>query len=229
MPYKNEEDKKAWSKRYYRANREEKKAWWRQYYLLNKEKVKACNKRYDDLHKEKVEEDHRRYRMNHKKEISIKNKKYREQNKLRLRNYRREYNEKRKKVDDLFYLKSKIYSYTRKAILRCLEKSGRGREIKTMRLIGCTAKELLNHLLKTVPSGKTIRECHIDHIRPLASFDLTIPEEREKAFHYSNLQMLTPKENVRKNSFYNGTLFRKERKARQITGKNTNQIRGEKT
>jgi hypothetical protein len=39
---------------------------------------------------------------------------------------------------------------------------------------------------------------HIDHIQPLASFDLTDPNQLKKAAHWSNLQILTIQENVKK-------------------------------
>ncbi len=39
---------------------------------------------------------------------------------------------------------------------------------------------------------------HIDHIRPCANFDLTDIEQQKICFHWSNLQPLWAKDNLRK-------------------------------
>ena len=41
-------------------------------------------------------------------------------------------------------------------------------------------------------------ECHYDHMRPCASFDLTDPEQQKQCFHYTNLQPLWAKDNPSK-------------------------------
>ena len=45
-------------------------------------------------------------------------------------------------------------------------------------------------------------EWHIDHIRPCASFNLDLEEERHKCFHYTNLQPLWGTDNMSKNDTY---------------------------
>jgi hypothetical protein len=41
---------------------------------------------------------------------------------------------------------------------------------------------------------------HIDHIKPIAKFDLSDPIQRAQCFHYSNLQPLWALDNMRKHA-----------------------------
>jgi hypothetical protein len=41
---------------------------------------------------------------------------------------------------------------------------------------------------------------HIDHILPCSSFDLLKPEEQRKCFHWSNMQPLWARDNLRKSA-----------------------------
>lgn len=47
---------------------------------------------------------------------------------------------------------------------------------------------------------------HIDHIRPCASFDLTIPEQQRQCFKYLNCQPLWAKDNLSKGDKLNWKL-----------------------
>lgn len=77
--------------------------------------------------------------------------------------------------------------------------------------IGCTVPELKVYLEKQFQPGMTwenwgYRGWHIDHIMPLASFNLSDPEEVKRAMHYSNLQPLWAKDNFKKSDKIGGGL-----------------------
>lgn len=40
----------------------------------------------------------------------------------------------------------------------------------------------------------------VDHIQPISSFDLSDPQEVKAAFHFTNLQPLTPEQNLEKSN-----------------------------
>ncbi len=79
------------------------------------------------------------------------------------------------------------------------------RSARFQELLGCTLEEAKVYLEKQFKPGMTwknhsFRGWHIDHKRPLASFDLTDVEQQKPAFHYTNLQPLWARENLSKNA-----------------------------
>lgn len=72
-----------------------------------------------------------------------------------------------------------------------------------VRDLGCSVEYLKAYLEGQFEPGMTWDNWapdgwHIDHIRPLASFDLTDPEQFRQAVHYTNLQPLWAKDNLKK-------------------------------
>lgn len=68
-------------------------------------------------------------------------------------------------------------------------------------MIGCSIAELRAHLESKFQAGMTwanYGEWHIDHERPVASFDLRDPEQQRQCFHFTNLQPLWADENNKK-------------------------------
>ena len=93
------------------------------------------------------------------------------------------------------YLRSRIVSAMKKR-----QKAG-----SAVRDLGCTVAELRAHLESKFQPGMTWEnwgrgpgKWHIDHIRPLASFDLTDRVQFLQACHYTNLQPLWGVDNIRK-------------------------------
>lgn len=86
-------------------------------------------------------------------------------------------------------------------------KAERGRNESIAALVGCTLHELMAHLESQFDDYMTwgtwkLDGWHIDHITPLSAFDLTDPEQRRIACHYTNLQPLWGDENLRKGNRY---------------------------
>ena len=101
----------------------------------------------------------------------------------------------RKKLDPHFKLLCSIRSRAANAM------RGKGRSKSTPALLGCTAHELRAHIEKQFLPGMTWEnrsKWHVDHIRPCASFNLFDPAQQAACFHFSNLQPLWAKDNLRK-------------------------------
>ena len=87
-------------------------------------------------------------------------------------------------------------------------KTGAKKAANTIKLIGCSIQELKSHLESLWQTGMSwenygLYGWHIDHIRPLASFDFTDPEQQKICFHFSNLQPLWAKDNLVKSDNWN--------------------------
>jgi hypothetical protein len=86
---------------------------------------------------------------------------------------------------------------------------------KTMELIGCDIA-MLKSWLESQFVGEMTWENHgklweIDHIKPMAAYDLSNHEALKQAMHYTNLRPLESKENHAKNSWFNGMRYRYRR------------------
>jgi len=94
-------------------------------------------------------------------------------------------------------LRKRAYPYTRNINLTVLE------------LLGCSRDELKNLLEKKFTENMTFEnygEWEIDHIRPLASFNLKSIDEIKICFNHNNIQPLWKSENrSKKDKYYNIT------------------------
>lgn len=82
--------------------------------------------------------------------------------------------------------------------LRGKRKSG-----SAIELLGCSIDEARLHIERQFSTGMSwanYGEWHVDHIKPLASFDLADPAQLARACHYKNLQPLWALDNLIKGS-----------------------------
>jgi len=107
----------------------------------------------------------------------------------------REYVRRRFAEDMQFRMATLLRNRLRKALSRG-QRGG-----LAIKHLGCDAKQAMAHLESKFRDGmswENMGKWHIDHIRPLASFDLTKEEQVAEACHFSNLQPLWGKENQSK-------------------------------
>lgn len=109
----------------------------------------------------------------------------------------REYAAKRRKTDPQFRIAASLRARVG-AVLRGTNKSA-----SSLDLVGCSWRDLRLQIEARWLEGMTWENYgrkgwHIDHIRPLASFDLDDPDQRRTACHYTNLQPLWWRDNLSK-------------------------------
>jgi hypothetical protein len=162
----------------------------------NKKEEELYMKEYRDTNKEKIKLKTKEYKENHKEELKIKEKEYLKNNKEKRKTIKRNYYHNVEKYDIQSIVKNRLRGRINKA-LNCINKSQ-----KTLKLLGCDIKTFLDYLQAKFQQGMTWENYgfgwHLDHIIPCSHFDLSINEQQEKCFHYTNLQPMWAKDNCSK-------------------------------
>lgn len=165
-------------KQWYLNNRWHKSNYSSKYYLENQQEIDSRHK--ENAHKYK----------NYQKTA---NKEWRNNNP----GYQNAYTKARKKEDVNFKLTLSLRTRLNSAI------KGNYKTGSAVSDLGCTIEELKVYLESQFQEGMSWDNWnktgwHIDHIIPLASFDLTIESELKRAVHYTNLQPLWAIDNLKK-------------------------------
>jgi len=163
----------------------------------NPEKVKIAKRKYNKTDAGRVSKN--KWKNNNPDKVKASkrrtDKTYREKNRATIRERDKRYQNKRFKTDIDYKLRSNLRSRLCQAI-RNNQKSG-----SAVKDLGCSIKYLKQHLEAHFKKGMTWKnygEWHIDHIKPLAAFDLTDRKQFLEACHYTNLQPLWAEENLKK-------------------------------
>lgn len=191
------EHERIYHKNYYEANREKRISQSKSYYLAHKDELKDRRRSYSKIYykanKDKVKalmkvyyEANRDKRMAYGKTYSKAN-----------RDKQNAYRNNRLKTDIQFKLSKRLRERLRKAL------NGNHKNGSAVKDLGCSIDELKIYLESKFQLGMTwdnwgFEGWHIDHIKPLASFDLTDREQFLIACHYTNLQPLWAKDNMAK-------------------------------
>jgi hypothetical protein len=120
----------------------------------------------------------------------------RPENRDRRKEYKRAYMKNRRQTDPRAAMLNRLRTRLHNAL------NGRAKTESTMALVGCSPEKLCAWLEMHFDVGMTWEnrsEWHIDHIRPVASFD--DPQDPE-CWHWSNLQPLWAEDNMRKGDKY---------------------------
>jgi len=109
----------------------------------------------------------------------------------------------RKSVDPAY----KLIRLMRSRLIDALKNNYKTSSVLT--LLGCSISDLKLKLEGMFAFGMTWENhgnagWHIDHIRPLSSFDLRDPRQQAIAFHHTNLQPLWAKDNLSKSDRWDG-------------------------
>ena len=164
---------------------------------LHRQRKRSHDKTYRDRHRHRLLAYHREYYVEHQDVARARNAKRYLQNKTSIiaRHVRNQ--ARRRLEDECFALAGRVRARVREALSR----SGVPRKQNTLTLVGCTAAELKSHIESLFSPGMSWGNrhlWHVDHIIPLSKFDLRDQTQQAAAFHYTNLQPLWAKDNLKK-------------------------------
>ena len=189
----NKDKVKLQSKDWYEVNKDKKKNYIKSYRKNNKHKIKTYGKKYRKLNKDKIKSRGKLYRAVNKDKIITRIKNWQKINKDKINRRQTIYRRKKLKTDVQFKLACRLRN-------RIWDSLKSGSAVKDL---GCTIDELKTYLESKFQTGMTWDNWskdgwHIDHIKPLASFDLSDRKQLLEACHYTNLQPLWAKDNLAK-------------------------------
>ena len=151
------------------------------------------SKTYRIKHRVELQTYHRIYRATHRTERQSYNKIYW----AKHRAEQSDYQQKRYRTNPQFKISVVLRTRLHQAI-RDGEKRG-----TTIQLLGCSAAKVCAHIENQFQPGMTwinwgTHGWHIDHIRPLASFNLQDPRQLAQACHFTNLRPLWARDNLQR-------------------------------
>lgn len=176
----------------------------------NPDIVKETNKKSMKKNIEKIKERQKEYRDKNKKYLAEKSKQWRDNNQQHISEYKKKnhkhiiertvnYQRERRKKEPFLRFKDTVRNLINKSFRRKeFTKNGHTEEI-----LGCDFNSFYEHLLKTYKKNYGYdwdekESVHIDHIIPLET--AKTEEEVIKLCHYTNLQLLKEKDNLKKGS-----------------------------
>jgi len=161
----------------------------------NPEKVKQYTQTSLTKHKIENKERLKRWRAKNSNHVKEYNRAWLKENKEHVRKRSNEYRRYKFKNDINFRIAVTMRSRLRSA-LKDIRKDKNLNEY-----LGCSIENLKSYLESKFQPGmswENYGEWHIDHIRPLSSFDLADEKQLHIVCHYTNLQPLWAEDNLRK-------------------------------
>jgi len=174
-------------KQYYKKNKEKIGLKHKEYYVFNKEKIKQ----YLEDNKIKIKIQKKKWRIKNIEYISEREKEYRKNNRRKLNEYYSKYRINRKEKDGKFAMVLRL----RKRLWEAFNDYSTNGKVRRAEEYGIDYQAICEHL-GPCPGDRS--DYHIDHIKPLCSFDFDDPIQIKEAFAPDNHQWLTAEENLSK-------------------------------
>ena len=160
---------------------------------------KATYKRTYEKYKERKTEYHKEWSKQNREKLNEYHKEWREKNIEKHRETKRTYQKEKRHTDPIY----KLISNFRTAIYIVLKENKLDKYTNYFNMVGYSAEQLKEHLEKQFNDGmswENYGEWHIDHIKPISSFefDSSDDEQFKVCWSLDNLQPMWGIENIKK-------------------------------
>ena len=140
---------------------------------------------------------HREYKQRNKEKIKENNKKYYQQNREKINKKNRIYEKERLKNDVNF----RLIRNTRVRIYNAL--NGNSKSKSSREILGINIETYKKWIEFQMTPDMNWTNIHIDHVKPISSFNVVNEDEFLEAFNWKNTQPLLKEDNLRKGIKYN--------------------------
>lgn len=178
----------------------------------NPDKIKKYKKKWYENNTDKVKENCKKYCEQNPDKVKEYQKEWRENNADKLKEYYKEWYEMNKCEHDKSYgycklcnLPLYLINIQRHQINRCFKLSSENKTKSSIEYLGCDAEYFIEYFEKKMNIWNQNNDIkmdwdniHIDHIKPVSSFDLDNEDDFLDCCHYSNLQPLLSTDNLSK-------------------------------
>ena len=164
----------------------------REYQRRSREKNREKNREKERIRYNDNKEKWQQHYILNKESLLAQSKEYKKSDKYRR--YAKQYMAQRLQDPSL-----KLAHNLRCRIRRAVVQISKSKSASMKALLGCSIDELRVHLESLFKEGMSwdnYGEWHIDHIKPVSSFDLSDYEQQRQCFHYTNIQPLWAIENL---------------------------------
>ena len=193
-----------------------------EYRQNNKEKIAARNAEYHQKNKEKIAARNAEYRQNNKEKIAAKKVEYAKHNKEKIAARKAEYTQQNRKKNNEYNrnrhknnANAKLANNIRSRINKALK--GHNKSFHTKEILGIDIENYKKWLLFQMTPEMNFNNIHIDHVKPISSFDISNDNELLEAFNWRNTQPLLKQDNLRKSNKVNEEDYNNQfKKAREF-------------
>lgn len=178
-------------------NKEERREYNKKWVKENPEYHKKYQRKHYSEHSEELKERSRKWRKENPEKMKEYNKKWKEENKEENKEYHKKYHKDRRQTDPHFRIISNLRSRQNRAI-KTNQKTG-----STIDYLGCSIEYFKKYIADQFTEGMSWdnyghKTWNIDHQIPLSVIDPMDEEDLRHVLHFTNLQPMWAKDNIRK-------------------------------